>query len=319
MKPKKIIFDTDLGGDCDDVIALDLLLSAQKAGECELIGVTYSYFCRAACGCIYEILRQHGSEKIPMGRMPIPEGRKEYRGTYAYPVVEKFGRADTPTYDSVPDAVPVLRRLLAENTDVTLVVVGSMTNIAALMASGPDDISPLDGIGLMRRSVKEIAVMGCSFRHQDARNPQPGSVAEDGTLSPTCEWNIFCDIPAARYMFDHCPVPLVCSPFELGFNLFSGQPVFDTGKGETPDSYSMQVYGCCDHGHHSWDPATALYALYGALPFFYRTVRGRIYLDEKGIAFFDPMHGGNHCVLECALPPEKIGEEIDKRLARLFR
>ena len=81
MEPKKIIFDTDLGLDCDDVIALDLLLSAAKAGECDLIGVTYSYLCRDACGCIYEILRQHGFESVPMGRLPITlELRKKSDG-----------------------------------------------------------------------------------------------------------------------------------------------------------------------------------------------------------------------------------------------
>lgn len=319
MEPKKIIFDTDLGGDCDDVIALDLILSAAKAGECELIGITYSYFCFAACGCIYEILRQYGYENVPLGRMPIPEGRKEFHGAYAYPVVEKFGKADTPKYADVPDAVKLLRKLLSENENVTLVVVGSMTNIASLIESAPDDISPLDGKELMKRSVKEIAVMGCSFRHQDARNPQPDAIMEDGTLKPVCEWNIYCDIPAARKMFDTCPVPITCSPFELGFNLYSGQPIYDAGKGETPDSYSMQVYGCFKHGHHSWDPATAYYALYGALPYFYKTVRGKITIDENGISYFDASHGGDHCLIECAMPREQIGKAIDEKLSRLAK
>lgn len=319
MEPKKIIFDTDLGGDCDDVIALDLILSAAMAGECELIGITYSYFCFAACGCIYEILRQYGYENVPLGRMPIPEGRKEFRGAYAYPVVEKFEKADTPKYADVPDAVKLLRKLLSENENVTLVVVGSMTNIASLIESAPDDISPLDGKELMKRSVKEIAVMGCSFRHQDARNPQPDAIMEDGTLKPVCEWNIYCDIPAARKMFDTCPVPITCSPFELGFNLYSGQPIYDAGKGETPDSYSMQVYGCFKHGHHSWDPATAYYALYGALPYFYKTVRGKITIDENGISYFDASHGGDHCLIECAMPREQIGKAIDEKLSRLAK
>ncbi len=319
MEAKKIIFDTDLGSDCDDVIALDLLLSAAKAGECELLGITYSYFCAAACGCIYEILRQYGYENIPLGRMPIPEGRKEFRGAYAYPVVEKFGKEDTPKYADVPDAVKILRKLLAENENVTLVVVGSMTNIASLIESAPDEVSPLDGKELMKRSVKEIAVMGCSFRHQDARNPQPDAIMEDGTLKPVCEWNIFCDIPAARRMFDTCPVPITCSPFELGFNLYSGQPIYDAGTGETPDSYCMQVYGCFEHGHHSWDPATAYYALYGALPYFCKTVRGKITIDENGISYFDASHGGDHCLIECAMPREQIGKAIDEKLSRLVK
>lgn len=317
MEAKKIIFDTDLGTDFDDVVALDLLLSAVKAGECELLGITYSYFSRAACGCIYEILREYGYENIPLGRMPIPEGKQEIKGCYAYPVVEKFGKADTPGYADVTDAVVLLRKLLSENENVTLVVVGTMTNIASLIESAPDDISPLNGKELMERSVKEIAVMGCSFRHQDGRNPQPEGISEDGTLQPVCEWNIRCDIPAARKMFAECPVPITCSPFELGFGLYSGQPIYDAGKGETPDSYGMEVYGCNKHGRDSWDPATAFYALYGALPYFYKTIRGKITIDEHGFSYFDASKGGSHCLIERAVSREEIGKAIDEKIKRL--
>ncbi len=318
MEPKKIIFDTDLGLDCDDVIALDLLLSAAKAGECDLIGVTYSYLCRDACGCIYELLRQHGFESVPMGRLPIPAGRKEYRGTYSPHAVAKFGREDTPTYDTVPDALPVLRRLLAENEHVTLAVVGSMMNIAALIASAPDDISPLGGKELMKRSVDEIAVMGCNFSHLNAFNPQPNAIAPDGSVKPVWEWNIYADIPTARYMFDECPVPIVSCPFELGYNLFSGQPIYDAGKGATPDSYCMEVYHCNVHGHHSWDPATAFYAVYGTRPYFYKTMPGKITINAEGVAYFEPAPDGLHSIIECYDSRDQLAAAIDEKLKRLF-
>ena len=318
MQPKKIIFDTDLGGDCDDVVALDLLLSAHKAGECDLIGVSYSYTCRTAPGCIYEILRQHGCENIPIARMDIPADSKPYAGTYATPVVEKFGDENTPTYENVPEAVRFLRTLLACNEHVTLVVTGSMSNLCGLMASRPDDVSPLDGMALMEKSVDEVAVMGCNFWHENAMNPDPGYIAADGTLMPVCEWNIFCDIPAARYAFHNCPVPLVCSPFELGFNMFSGGEMCRYGKGETPDSLSLLVHGAGEHGQHSWDPATALYGIYGARPWFYKTVKGQIVIDEQGVAHFDTLHGGRQCLIECAQPREQIGADIDRLIMRLF-
>lgn len=315
---KKIIFDTDLGGDCDDVVALDLLLSAHKAGECALIGVSYSYTTRTSVGCIHAILKQHGCEEIPVGRMDIPAGTKEYPGTYASPVVEKFGGADTPTYDSTEEAVRFLRRLLTANDRVTIVATGSMSNLAGLMKSGADDLSPLDGMTLMREHVDEIAVMGCNFWHENGRNPDPGYIGEDGTLLPVCEWNIFCDIPGARYVFHNCPVPLVCSPFELGLNMFTGKPMCDYGHGETPDSYSLIVHGSAERGQHSWDPATALYGIYGARPWFYKTVKGQIVIDEQGVAHFDSLHGGQQCIIQCAMTQGEIAGEIDRRIMRLF-
>ena len=36
----KIIFDTDIGGDCDDAGALAILHEAQNAGKAELLAVT---------------------------------------------------------------------------------------------------------------------------------------------------------------------------------------------------------------------------------------------------------------------------------------
>ena len=38
--PVKLIFDTDIGNDCDDVLALGMIHSLQSRGECELLAVT---------------------------------------------------------------------------------------------------------------------------------------------------------------------------------------------------------------------------------------------------------------------------------------
>lgn len=42
-KPVKIIFDTDIGGDCDDAGALALLHRLCDMGEAELLAVTHCY------------------------------------------------------------------------------------------------------------------------------------------------------------------------------------------------------------------------------------------------------------------------------------
>lgn len=76
---KKILFDTDLGDDCDDVLALDLLLAANRFGECELTGITYSSICRNSPSCIHAITSYYGMGNIPIGRMTIPKTRKTER------------------------------------------------------------------------------------------------------------------------------------------------------------------------------------------------------------------------------------------------
>lgn len=39
---KKFILDTDMGVDCDDAVALALLINYKKAGACDILGVTAS-------------------------------------------------------------------------------------------------------------------------------------------------------------------------------------------------------------------------------------------------------------------------------------
>lgn len=314
---KKIIFDTDLGGDCDDVMALDLLISADKAGECALTGVTYSADCRRSPACIYAILKYYGMERLPVGRAPIPDSVGKGIDDYASLVADTFPSEDAPTYESAWDAVKLLRKLLAENGRSTVVVTGYLTNIAALLKSGPDEYSPLDGAELVRSCVEEFAVMGGDFAHQDAVNPFPAGIDANGDLRPVPEWNIREDIPAAQYVFDNSPVPVIVSPFGLGFNMMTGAPMTAKGKGKAPDSLAYIKHGC-ESGQHSWDPATALYGIYGAKPWFYRSAPGRVTVDGRGVTDFDTRAGGNARVLGCAMTREAIAADIDRLMMRLY-
>lgn len=314
---KKIIFDTDLGGDCDDVMALDLLLSADKADECSLIGVTYSADCATSPSCIYAILSQHGRADIPVGRAPIPEGKKTVSDVYSTKVVNAFPESKAVNYDNTPDACKLLRKLLTENEHVTLVVTGFLTNIAALLESTGDEISALDGISLVKEKVDEIAVMGCNFSHQNGINPAPELINEDGTIHAVAEWNIYCDIPAAQKVFDLSPVSVVSSPFELGFRMYTGAPMCAHGDGKLPDSLCFKVHGSIN-GRDSWDPATALYGIYGNKPYFYKTAPGRIKIKDDGTAHFNTENGGIHYVIECAVPQSEVAAQIDRLVMRLF-
>jgi len=151
MKQKKVIFDTDLGADCDDVMALDFIMAADKCGDCELIGVTYSGDVFNAIPCIYAILREHGYEYIPIGSTEITGTSQRNWDIYATKVVDKFSYPDAPTYETVPSAVSLLRRLLSESEEpVKIISTGFFTNLADLIESGPDEYSPLDGAALLK-------------------------------------------------------------------------------------------------------------------------------------------------------------------------
>lgn len=64
---KKIIFDTDIGGDCDDAGALALLHECGRAGMSELLAVTISTMSPYAAGCADAINRWYEHE-VPVGQ-----------------------------------------------------------------------------------------------------------------------------------------------------------------------------------------------------------------------------------------------------------
>ena len=64
--PLKIIFDTDLGGDCDDAGTLAMLHRLCDKGEAELLAVTHCYATPWNAGAIDAINRYYGRE-VPVG------------------------------------------------------------------------------------------------------------------------------------------------------------------------------------------------------------------------------------------------------------
>lgn len=306
---RKYIFDTDLGGDCDDVMALDLLMAADKAGEGKLLGVTYSYIAPLAPGCIRALLRWQGLG-LPVGACPAQEGFEDFYSRAVCEAFPKEAEGDTE------EAVALLRRLIAGEDRVTLVVTGSLTNMAALLKSAPDEYSPLDGMALVKERVEEFAVMAANFSHQSGMDPLPEAVQPDGSLLPMPEGNVNLDLKATVDFFALCPVKVAVSPFELGYRMITGAPMCRTGAGKTPDSLSYLTHGSVN-GQHSWDPATAYYALYGASPWMYKTMPGTVIIDEKGFSHFR-VGEGNHVLLYPASSKEAFAAEMDRRVMRLY-
>ena len=305
---KNIIFDTDIGGDCDDVMALDVLLAAHKAKECKLLGTVYSWKCADAPYGMHAISAYYGCGNIPVGsRAPVPD----YKDCYSRPVKNAF---PTEAKCEVHDAVRLMRRLLTENEDVTIVATGSFYNIAKLLQSEPDDISPLDGRALVKARVREFAIMAANFSHQNGLKPQAWCVDEENRIRPERECNICLDLEETKYFFENCPVDVVLSPFEMGFKLITGAPMVKSGKGIAPDSLAYVTHGSPE-GRDSWDPITAYYAVYGAKPYMYLTAPGTVRIIGENTDFIPGE--GNTRILYAAVPDEELARVIDESMLRL--
>lgn len=161
-QPVKIIYDTDLESDVDDVAATAILHVLADRGEAEILATLVSSSNPWSAPCLDAINTFYGRPDLPIG---VPKVQVVNRkSVYAQSVVEAYPHSVTSA-DSLPDATLLYRQTLANQPDssVVIVTVGYLTNLSRLLHSSPDTISPLSGSELVRRKVKHYVCMGGRF------------------------------------------------------------------------------------------------------------------------------------------------------------
>ena len=169
---EKVVFDTDIGGDVDDALALAYLVCEPR---CELLGVTTeggsvdkkADIASAVCTAL-------GRSDIPVHpgcRRSIWAGYKFGDGTPRYwPAVTNRPHA---AFTRTNSAVDFLRRTIRENPgQVTLVATGHFTNLGVLFTLDPE----------VPTLLKRLVLMG-------------------GNLDGYAEWNAMCDPVATAVAF----------------------------------------------------------------------------------------------------------------------
>lgn len=106
-----------------------------------------------------------------------------------------------------------MRRALAgmEEGNGGLVGIGPMKNLAALLDSGGDAVSPLSGRELLRMKNCPLILMAGCF--DDAFISQ---------LEKGAEWNVKQAVYEAQYVLDSWPTEVYVVPFETGVNIRTG-------------------------------------------------------------------------------------------------
>src|SRR3984885_5119474 len=150
--PLPVVFDTDMGNDVDDALALAMLHAFANRGEVKLLAVTVSKDNPWAAEYVRMVDEYYGRGAIPVGI--VHDGKTPEDGLYVRQVCELHGRR--PNKASVSDAVELLRKTLAAESDgaVTLIQVGFSTNLARLLESTPDHGSTLNGLTLVKKKVR---------------------------------------------------------------------------------------------------------------------------------------------------------------------
>lgn len=312
MKPVKIIFDTDIGGDCDDAGTLAMLHRLCDKGEAELLAVTHCFATPYVAGCIDAINRFYGRE-VPVG-INYSEVRENDRGVYAGVLCDHFpNRYPAETFgtpDAAPDTLTVLRQTLAaaEDNSVTLVVTGKVGSMAKLAESGPDDISPLTGKELIQKKLARTVVMGGRFFES-----WPMVIYPDGNTGGnpvTWEWNIrYSKLEEARIACDMWPGELVFSSYEIGsyIKTMVGYPS-RAAKGD-PVALAYEVHNR-GAGRCSWDQTAMLEAIRPGEYWNYHAF-GRVTVDDEFVTRWNPSDEYRHTYLLPKADYETVRQVID--------
>ena len=251
--PVDVVFDTDMALDVDDVGALALLHALADRGETRLLAIGISESARHENGAwaapaADAINTYFGRPDIPIGVYRGPHQQTSDTGRYAEKTAKAFPHDLTSGADAA-DAWKVYREVLAGRPDgsVTMVSVGFLTNLDALLRSGPDEKSPLDGVELVRRKVKQWVCMGGRF---------PAST-ESG------EFNLATYPEATAYVLAHWPTPSVFSGFEIGVQVKTGARLIREHPPATSPVSRAYLEYTGGKDRESWDQTAALYAVRG--------------------------------------------------------
>lgn len=301
----KVIFETDIGNDIDDALALDMLYKYLDAGDIELLAIMINKE-GAQPPEFTDIMNSwYGYPDIPIGiihnGVECEHDATNY--TQCVSVMEnangepKFQRS-LNDYTTLPEAHLLYRELLAQQPDhsVTIVSVGFSTNLVRLLDTPVDEFSKLTGQELVARKVKLLCTMAGCFN-----NPE------------WFEYNVVKDIPAAKKVFSEWPTVLVTSPFEVGMAIhYPGNSIENdfTWAAEHPLVEAYKCYQEMPYDRPTWDLTSVLYAVEGP-SYFNVSGPGIIEVSDQGTTLFTPEGNGNRYYLSVdSLQAEQIKQRF---------
>jgi len=264
-KPIHIILDTDIGTDIDDAFALALVLDSP---ELELLGITtVSGDTEARAALAAKMLREGGRGNIPVyagvpGK-PLPCGQCRWAEGFHSPQLHNRGAVEflDASFNRRPG-------------EITLVTIGPLTNVRALLKKDPS----------VAKKIQRIVMMGGSIR----RGYRPGSGAE-------LEYNIARDASAAQAVFSS-GIPIVMAPLDVTAMLQLDRPARERifSRADSPSRALGALYALWGQETPTLFDPMAVSLLFE--PRLCETERLHITVDSRGMTLALPGQSANATV-----------------------
>lgn len=282
----RVIYETDMGNDIDDAIALDVICKYMDEGKIDLLGVSTHKAGDNICPFVDVMLTWYGYPRVPIAKSPTPVARPQDGNGYADAVVKQTGSDGKPVYKrskkekDFMNSVEWYRKTLSKQPDnsVVIVSVGFGTNLALLLDSKPDKYSKLTGRELVAKKVRLLSTM-----------------MGDNENSSHPEYNVICDLEPMRKVMAEWPGEIVQNPFEVGIKVIYPSDILNsrlTWAENHPLVKAYNTYNPNPHNQYMWDILSVVYLLHPEM--FGISERGTVEVDNKGITRFRPSAEGKH-------------------------
>jgi inosine-uridine nucleoside N-ribohydrolase len=292
-EPIRVILDTDFASDVDDVGALAVLHALADLGEVEILAVMVSNGGDApAHRAIDAINTYYGRPDIPIG--VVKGAAPSFRSVYVDALASRYPN----DVQDPPAAVDLYRQVLAGQPDdsVTIVSVGYLTNLDALLSSPPDGRSASTGVELIAAKVRRWVAMGGHY---------PDSAAHPAGA----EFNFVHDAAATANTVATWPTSAVFSGFEVGEVVLTGSGLQALTPPENPVREAYRLFNG-GQNHASWDLTAVLVAVRATAGLF-EVCSGRNVIGSGGANTWQFAIGGPHGHLRLLAPAAEVGAVLD--------
>jgi inosine-uridine nucleoside N-ribohydrolase len=246
--PPRIIIDSDMALWWDDVEATAMANALQNLGKVEVLGVVSDVKSKESAAALDVINTYYGNGDIPVGAT-LGTAQDYFGNAYTTYLAANFPHK-LKDGTKAPEAVALYRELLSHAPDhsVTVISIGGLTNLAALLTSPAGHGSPLGGRDLVAQKVTQLVIMAGQF-----------------PVASRAWTNELIDTAASKYVVNGgWPTKMIWVDANIGFTFFPGATVCAAHTGGPVRATYDFLFGCGNPvGDASWDPIAIYYAVFG--------------------------------------------------------
>ncbi|HZG55005.1 hypothetical protein [Paenibacillus sp.] len=301
MAKRTVLVGTDWWTDCDDVVAMRVLVWAEKRGMIDIAAIGINACMEHSVASLDAFLTAEGRPNVAIG---IDREATDFGGNPPYQRnMLAYPHARTSN-DEAEDAVRLYRRALAEAAGtVDVIEIGYPQVLAGLLRSPGDDLSPITGAELVAAKVGKLWMMAGNW--EDPAGGLENNFARNARSRA-----------AGSYVCEHWPTPITFLGWETANEILTG--------GTLPPS-DIVAQALRDHGsangRSSWDPMLVLLACIGDEEGAgYGRVFGTARVDaETGKNRFVAAPDGKHAYVTKARKNEYYRDAIDRILEEVHK